>query len=118
MDRDGAIDFAAAPEQAPERELDLGRIAIRCRHAREDLGGVVEAVVDEVIEAHVVIARQANGARGPVAATEKIGGHAHQTEGQRQKHRRQLEHEPETSRLRAALITTRGPTRAPRAIRL
>ena len=68
MDGDGAINLAAAAEQASERELDFGRIAIRLRHAREDLGGMIEAIVDEVIEADVVIARQTDGARGALAA--------------------------------------------------
>src|SRR5207248_3759896 len=43
MKRDGAIDLAAAPEQAPQRELHLGGIALRLGgHAREDLSGVIE----------------------------------------------------------------------------
>src|SRR5579883_947692 len=49
VDRNRAIDLAAAAEEAAERELDLRRIAVRLRHAREDLDGMIEAVVDEVI---------------------------------------------------------------------
>ena len=90
---DRAIDLAAPAEQAPESELDLRGIALGFRHAREDLGGVIEAVVDEVIEADVIIARQAHGAGGAVAAAEKPGREAHQDEGQRQKQWRQLEHD-------------------------
>ena len=92
VDGDRAVDLATAAEQASERELDLGGVVVGFRHAREDLGGMIEAVVDEVIEAHVVIARQSHGARGAVAASEKPGGQAHQDEGQREEQRRQLEH--------------------------
>ena len=94
MDGDRAVDLTAAAKEAAKRELDLGGIAVRLGHAREDLGGVVEAVVDEVIEAHVVVARQAHGTRGAVAAPEEIGGEADQHEGQRQEQRRQFEHGP------------------------
>jgi hypothetical protein len=68
MDGDRTVDFAPAPEKAPERELDFSRIAIGLRHPRENLGGMVESVVDEVIEADVVVTRQAHGTRGTVAA--------------------------------------------------
>jgi hypothetical protein len=34
VDGDGAIDLAAAPEQAAERELDLGRIPVRAMRAK------------------------------------------------------------------------------------
>ena len=94
VDGDRPVDLAAAAKEAAERELDLGRIPVRLRHAREDLGGVVEAIVDEVIEALEVVARQAHGARGAVAAPEEIGGEADQHEGQRQEHRRYFEHAP------------------------
>jgi len=82
---DRAIDLAAPPEQAPESELDLGGIAVGFSHAREDLGRVVETVVDQVIEADVVIARQAHRAGGAVTAAEKPGRQADEDEGQRQK---------------------------------
>ena len=101
MDGDGAVDLPAAPEQAPEGELDLGGVPIRLRHAREDLGGVVEAVVDQVIKTLEVVARQAHGTCGAVlSAEEKLGRQAHPHDGQPEKHRRQFEHAPETSRLR------------------
>ena len=115
MDGDGPVDFTAAAEETPERKLDLGGVPVRSCHAGEDLRGVIEAVVDEVIEAFVVIARQADGARRAVAATQKIGGQGHEAEGQRQKHRRQFEHAPEPSRLRALLISARCLRSAPRA---
>ena len=88
VDGDRPVDLAAAPEEAAQGELDFGGIAVGFRHAREDLRGVVEAVVDEMVEALVVVARQAHGARGAVAAPEKLGGEPHEDEGQRQKHRR------------------------------
>src|SRR3989440_641416 len=92
MDGDRTIDLAAAPEQAPERELDLGGITVGLGHAGEDLRGVVETVVDEMVEADVVVARQAHGARRAVTAAEKIGGETDEDEGQRQQQWRQLEH--------------------------
>src|SRR5205807_2497172 len=82
MKRDGAIDLAAAPEQASQRELHLGGIALSVGgHACEDLSGVIEAVVDEVVEAHVVVARQPHGARRAVAAAEKPGGEPDEAAG-------------------------------------
>src|SRR5207237_9153240 len=92
MDGDRTIDLAAAPEQAPERELDLGGIAVGLGHAGEDLRGVVETVVDEMVEADVVVARQAHGACRAVTAAEKISGETDEDEGQRQQQWRQLEH--------------------------
>src|SRR5262249_39882260 len=78
----GAVDLAAAPEQAAEGELDFGGIAVGLGHAREDLGGVVEAVVDEMIESDVVVARQPHGAGGAVAPAEEPGREPDQDEGQ------------------------------------
>src|SRR6267378_3623060 len=92
MDGDRPIDFPAAPEQAPQRELNLGGIATRLGHAGEDLRGVIETVVDEMVEADVIVARQAHGARGAVTAAEKICGETDEYEGQRQEQWRQLEH--------------------------
>jgi len=82
MDGDRPIDFPAAPEQAPQRELNLGGIATRLGHAGEDLRGVIETVVDEMVEADVIVARQAHGARGAVTAAEKICGKTDEYEGQ------------------------------------
>jgi hypothetical protein len=48
--------------------LDFGRVAVRLRHAREDLGGVVKTVVDEMVEADVVITRQSDGSCSAIAA--------------------------------------------------
>src|SRR5579871_1366852 len=81
---DRAVDFAATAEQTSECELNLGRIALGLRHACEDLGSVVEAVIDQVIEANVVVTWQPYGARGAIATAEKPGGQAHQDEGQGQ----------------------------------
>lgn len=69
MDGYGSVDLATAAEEASECELDLGGIAIRGRHAREDLRGMIETIVDEMIEADVVITRQTHGARCTHAAT-------------------------------------------------
>src|SRR6202521_1476709 len=92
MDGDRPIDLPAAPEQASQRELDLGGIATRLGHAGEDLRGVIETVVDEMVEADVIVARQAHGARRAVTAAEKICGETDEYEGQRQEQWRQLEH--------------------------
>jgi len=71
MDGDRPIDLAAAPEQAPERELDLGGIAVGLGHAGEDLRGVVETVVDEMVEADVVVAWQAHVRAAPLRRPRK-----------------------------------------------
>ena len=92
MDGDGAVDLAAAPEKAPERELDFSGIAVGRGHPREDLRGVVEAVVDEVIETDVVVAWQTYRARGTVATSDKPGRGTHRNECQRQYEGGQLEH--------------------------
>ena len=63
MHGDGAVDLPAPPEEASERELDFGGVAVRFRHAREHLRRMVEAIIDQVIEADVVIARQPHGTR-------------------------------------------------------
>src|SRR5207302_5053337 len=89
---DGAVDLAAAPEEAAERELDLSGIAVSRGHPREDLRRVVEAVVDEVIETDVVVARQPHGARGTVATSEIPSRGTHRNECQRQYKGGQLEH--------------------------
>jgi len=68
MDGYGPVDLATAAKKASQCELDRGGIAIRGGHAREDLGGMIEAVVDEMIEPDVVIPRQTYRARGTHAA--------------------------------------------------
>src|SRR5215469_5212206 len=90
---DRAVDLAAPPEQAPESELDLGGIAVGFRHAGEDLGRMVETIVDEVIEPDVVIPRQAHRAGYAVTAAEKPGCQPHEDEGQRKEQWRQLKHD-------------------------
>ena len=96
--------------------MDLGGIAVGLRHACEDLRRVVEAIVDQVIEADVVVARQAHGARGAIAATEEPGSQTDQDEGQRQQQWRQLEHGSDDSRSAMTAETARPPA-AGRAVR-
>src|SRR5262245_50361281 len=74
VNRDCAIGLPAPTEQAAQSELDFRRIAVRIRHTREDLSRVVEAIVDQVIEADVVITRQSDSARRAIAATQYPGG--------------------------------------------
>src|ERR1700728_1259668 len=92
MNGDGAVDLAAAAEQTPERELDFGGVAVRLGHACEDLRRMIEAIVDQVVEADVVVARQAHGTGRPVAAAEEPGGSKYQDERQRQQQWRQVKH--------------------------
>jgi hypothetical protein len=92
VDGNGAVDLASPAKETAERELNLGRIVIGFRHAREDLGGVIEAVVDEVVEANVVITWQTYSARGAHAAPEKPRGDADGHEGQGQKKWGELKH--------------------------
>jgi hypothetical protein len=91
----GPVDLAPAPEEAPERELDFGGVVIGLGHAREYLSGVVEAIVDEMVEAHVVITWQTHRARGTHAPPQKPGGSTDGHKGQREQKWRQLEHEAE-----------------------
>src|SRR6516164_6811449 len=92
VDSNGTIDLTPSAEQAAESELDLGSVTVRFGHAREDLSGVVEAVVDEMIEADVVVAWQAHRSGCAIAAAEKPGGQPYEDEGQRKKQWRQFEH--------------------------
>src|SRR5579862_5771010 len=89
---DRPVHFAAPAEEASECELNLRRIALGLRHASKDFGSVIEAVVDQVIEADVVVTRQPYGTRGAIAAAEKPGRQAHQDEGQGEQQWRQFEH--------------------------
>ena len=68
MNGNGAINFAAPAKQAPEGELDFGGIALGLRHARKDLGCVVETIVDQMVEADVVITWQSDCTRRAIAA--------------------------------------------------
>ncbi len=114
MDGDRAVDLAAAAEQAPERELDLRGIAVRLGHAREDLGGMVEAIVDQVVEADVVVARQAHGACRAVARPRnKRRGHqtnasARTTGGSSNTRRRQQVRERRSPAARMPRALSRG----------
>jgi len=92
MDGNSSVDFAAAPEKAAERELNFGCVTIGLGHAREDLGGMVETVVDEVVEPDVVVARQTHRARSTHAAAEKPSGDADEHERQGEQKWGQLEH--------------------------
>jgi hypothetical protein len=92
VDRNGAIHFSAAAEETSQCELDFGGVVIGLRHTREDLGGVVEAVVDEMIEANVVVAWQTHSACSTHPSPEKPGGSTNGDEGQREQKWRQLEH--------------------------
>ncbi len=92
MDGNGAVYLAAAAEKAPERKLDFSGIAVCLGHTRENLSCVIEAIVDEVIEADVVIARQADSARGTHAATEEPSRNAYQDERQGEQKWGQLKH--------------------------
>ena len=97
MNGDGAIDFAAAAEETSQRELDFSGVVIGLRHARENLGGVVEAVVDEMVEADVIVTRQAHGARSTHPSPEKPGSSTNGHKGQREQEWRQLKHSAECS---------------------
>jgi hypothetical protein len=81
-----------APKHAAERKLDFHRIAVDLGHAREDFRGAVEAIVDQVVEPDVVVARQAHGARNPAAVPEAPGDAADDNERECQKQWRQLNH--------------------------
>src|SRR5580693_7138912 len=48
MDGDRPLHFTTAPKYAAERKLDLHRITVHLGHAREDLRGAVEAIVDQM----------------------------------------------------------------------
>ena len=76
MNGNGAVDFAAPAKQASECKLDFGGIAIGLRHARKDLGRMVEAIVDQMVEADVIVSRQTYSTRRAVTAAEYPGGNA------------------------------------------
>jgi hypothetical protein len=95
VDRNGAIHFSAAAEETSQCELDFGGIVIGLRHTRENLGGVVEAVVDEMVEADVIITWQAHRARSTHPSPKKPGGSTNGDKSQREQKWRQLEHSAE-----------------------
>ena len=68
MNGNGPVNLAPASEEASERELDFGGVVIGLGHTREYLSGVVEAIVDEMVEAHVVITWQTHRACGTHAS--------------------------------------------------
>ncbi len=92
MNGDRAIHLAAPAEQAAQGELDLGGIPVGLGHAREDFRGAIEAVIDEVIQANVVVTRQAHGACRGVTAPKYPGGEADEHECESEQEWRQLDH--------------------------
>jgi hypothetical protein len=88
----GSVDLTPAPEEAPERELDFGSVVIGLGHARKYLGGVVEAIVDEMVEAHVIVTGETHRAGGTHASAQKPGGRTDGHKGQCEQKWRQLEH--------------------------
>ena len=76
--------------------MNFGRIVISLGHPRKNLGGVIEAVIDEVVQADVVIPRQTHGARSPDAPAEKPGSNANGYESQGQKNGGQFKHSYQT----------------------
>ncbi len=97
MNGDRTVHLTAAAEQTSQCELDFGDIAVGFCHTGEDLGGVVETIVDEMIEAYVVVARQTDDARSAVAAPEEPGGGSDSDERKRQQNRRKFKHRVEDS---------------------
>src|SRR5450759_258297 len=89
----GAFNFAAASKQTAERELNLDRVAVNFGHTREDVGGAVKAIVDEVIEADIVVARQPHRARERPTMAKRPGDTTHDNECECQKQWRQLNHD-------------------------
>src|ERR1700760_3107468 len=92
MEGNRAVDLAAPPEQAPQGELDFSRFTIGRGHAGEDLGRVVESIVDKVVEPYVVVAGKPDRSCGAIAATEYPGGNADRYEGQCEQDWRELDH--------------------------
>src|SRR5262249_53733989 len=86
--------LAASAEQASQRKLDFRCIPVGLSHAREDLGRMIETVVDQVVEANVIVPWQSHGARGAITAAQYPGGNADEDERQRQHDRWQLSHAP------------------------
>jgi hypothetical protein len=72
--------------------LNLSRIVIGFRHAREDLGSMIEAIVDEVVQTDVVVPWQTHGTRGSHAAAKEPGGNANGYESQSEQNWGQLKH--------------------------
>ena len=95
--RSTPVNFASPPEEAAQCELNFSRVPVGLGHAREDLGGVIESVVDEVIEANVIITRQAHGTRRSHATTEKPRSSTDGYECQREQKWGQLEHNADDS---------------------
>src|ERR1700733_126872 len=92
MNGDRAVDLAAASKDAAQGELDFHRIAVDLRHARKYLGGAVKAVIDEVVEPDVVVARQPDRSCDASAVSKPPGDDADDEKCERQKQRRQLNH--------------------------
>src|SRR5882724_2628509 len=94
MNGNRAINFTAPAEQAAQGELDFRGIAVGLRHARKDLGRMVEAIIDQMVEADVVVSRQPHGSRGAITAAEYPGGNADRYESQCEQDGWQLDHTP------------------------
>src|SRR3569623_1729288 len=58
MNADGAVAFAALPEQVTEGVMNLHRVAVDFHHALESFDGRVGLLVQVVVEAGEVFARQ------------------------------------------------------------
>jgi len=58
MQRNGAIEFTSAAKQRPECKLDLDRVPVALGEPGKRLDGTVEAIVQKMVEATVVITRQ------------------------------------------------------------
>ena len=76
MNGNSPINFAAAAKQASQGELNFRCVTVRLRHAREDLSRVVEPVIDQMVEADVVVARQSDCAGRAIAAPQYPAGEA------------------------------------------
>jgi len=89
---DDAAEIQFALGSLFRRRGEVDRIVIRLRHTRKNLSGMIEAIVDEVVQADVVITRQTHRTRSPNPPPEKPGSNAHGYESQRKKYWRQLIH--------------------------
>jgi hypothetical protein len=64
MDADGALHLTAAPEEAPQGQVQLHRVAVHLGELDEEVDGLVRALIEQVVEA-----AQEGGIRdGPAAA--------------------------------------------------
>jgi hypothetical protein len=92
MQGNGAIDLATASEEASERELNFGGVAFLLSHTREHFGSVIDAVVDEMLEADVVVTRQSHRACDRALAADVPRGCAYEHECEAEQKWRQVDH--------------------------